>query len=507
MTLRQEDPPVEHLTLLYRVSRSLLKDGEYGELLSGLLDTLIEELGADRGFVVVREEGEFRATAARNFRSEALSRAEEAVSRSIARSVMESGRAVLIGDASVTEPYSRQPSIQKLSLRSVLCAPLVASDEAFALIYLENREVTNRFTEKERDLLDEVCALAAPRLRAAVAMSQAQRRAEALEQEHSISDGILTADPGMMRVLQTVYQIATTDLPVLIEGETGTGKELIARAVYRHSARVKGPFVALNCAAIPATLIGSELFGFVQGAFTGANRDRVGFLGAAHRGTLFLDEIGDLPLDLQPHLLRVLQSGEFTRLGNSRTEQVDVRFIAATNRDLDNEVRAGRFRADLFFRLSAITLRLPTLRERPHDTRLLAEHFVRTAAARYGRPTPRLTEDCLSALTSYSFPGNVRELESEMARLAALAPADVPCGPDLLNERIRNRGVGRHPAAPESVPVAPMSLHEMEKQLISSVLQHTGGNRTRAAEILGISREGLRTKLQRLQIPAPDALP
>ena len=145
----------------------------------------------------------------------------------------------------------------------------------------------------------------------------------------------------MARVLQTVHQIATTDLPVLIEGETGTGKELIARAVYRHSTRVKGPFIVLNCAAIPPALIGSELFGFVQGAFTGANRDRIGFIGAAHRGTLFLDEIGDLPLDLQPHLLRVLQSGEFTRLGNSRTEQVDVRFIAATNRDLESEVKAG----------------------------------------------------------------------------------------------------------------------------------------------------------------------
>jgi transcriptional regulator with GAF, ATPase, and Fis domain len=507
MTLNRENPAAEHLGLLYRVSRALLKEGEYGELLSGLLDTLIEGLGADRGFVVVREAGEFRATAARNFRSEALSRAEEAVSRSIAQSVMESGRAVLIGDASITEPYSRQPSIQQLSLRSVLCAPLVASEEAFALIYLENRRVTNCFTEEQRDLLDEVCALAAPRLRAAVAMSQAQRRAEALERAHTQSDGILTADPDMERVLQTAHQIATTDLPVLIEGETGTGKELIARAVYRHSARVKGPFIALNCGAIPASLIGSELFGFVQGAFTGANRDRVGFIGAAHRGTLFLDEIGDLPLDLQPHLLRVLQSGEFTRLGNSRTEQADVRFIAATNRDLDSEVKAGRFRADLFFRISAVTLRLPPLRNRPHDTRLLAEHFVRTAAARYGRPAPRLSEDCLSALVAYSFPGNVRELESEMARLAALASPEVPCGADLLNERIRARGNGQSAVSPPALPVAPMSLHEMEKQLIDCVLQHTGGNRTRAAEILGISREGLRTKLQRLQVPPdPDLL-
>ena len=505
--MNRENPSAEHLGLLYRVSRTLLKEGEYGEVLSGLLDTLIEGLGADRGFVVVREAGEFRATSARNFRSEALSRAEEVVSRSIARSVMESGKTVLIGDASITEPFNKQPSVQELSLRSVLCAPLATSDEAFALIYLENRQVTNCFTEEQRELLDEICALAAPRLRAAVAMSQAQRRAEALEHAHSQSDGILTADPGMERVLQIVHQIATTDLTVLIEGETGTGKELLARAIYRHSTRVKGPFIALNCATIPATLIGSELFGFVQGAFTGANRDRVGFIAAAHRGTLFLDEIGDLPLELQPLLLRVLQSGEFTRLGNSRTEQVDVRFIAATNCDLESEVKAGRFRADLFFRLSAITLRLPPLRDRPHDTQLLAEHFLRAAAARYGRPVPRLTEECLSALTAYSFPGNVRELESEMSRLAALASADVPCGADLLNERIRNRSNGRPAASSQAPPVAPMSLHEMEKQLIFSVLEHTAGNRTRAAEILGISREGLRTKLQRLQIPsAPEPI-
>jgi transcriptional regulator with GAF, ATPase, and Fis domain len=501
MSLTAENPSAGHLGLLYRVSRTLLKEGEYGELLSGLLDTLIEGLGADRGFVVVREGREFRATVARNFRSEALSRAEEVVSRSIARNVMESGKAVLIGDASTTEPYSKQPSIQQLSLRSVLCAPLVASDEAFALIYLENRRVSNCFTEDQRNLLDEICELAAPRLRAAVAMSQAQRRAEVLEHTHSQSDGILTADPEMARVLQTVHQIATTDLSVLIEGETGTGKELIARAVYRHSARVKGPFIALNCAAVPATLIGSELFGFVQGAFTGANRDRVGFIGAAHRGTFFLDEIGDLPLDLQPHLLRVLQSGEFTRLGNSRTEQVDVRFIAATNRDLESEVKAGKFRADLFYRLSAITLRLPPLRDRPHDIKLLAEQFIRTSAGRYGRPTPRLAEDCLAALAAYSFPGNVRELESEMARLAAMSLADVPCGADSLNERIRSRGNGQPATLTQPTPFAPMSLQEMEKRLITCVLEHTEGNRTRAAEILGISREGLRTKLQRLDIP------
>lgn len=187
-------------------------------------------------------------------------------------------------------------------------------------------------------------------------------------------------------------------------------------------------------------------------------------------------------------------------MGYSRTEQVDVRFIAATNRDLESEVKTGGFRADLFFRLSAITLTLPPLRERPHDVRLLAEHFLRTAAARYGRPTPRLAEDCLSALAAYSFPGNVRELESERSRLAVLAAADALCGAEFLNERIRDRGNGES-AVSQATAVAPMSLHEMEKQLILSVLHHTGGNRTRAAELLGISREGLRTTLQRLQVP------
>ena len=169
---------------------------------------------------------------------------------------------------------------------------------------------------------------------------------------------------------------------------------------------------------------------------------------------------------------------------------------------------AGRFRADLFFRLSAVTLRLPPLRNRPHDTRLLAEHFLRSAAARFGRPVPRLTEDCLAALTAYSFPGNVRELESEMARLVALASVDVPCGVDLLSDRICKRGNGQPAVSEAGAPVAPMSLQEMEKNLITSVLEHTNGNRTRAAEVLGISREGLRTKLQRLQIfPESDPVP
>jgi transcriptional regulator with GAF, ATPase, and Fis domain len=500
----------EELALLHRVARALLSEREYGELLADLLDTTIEGLRAERGFVVVREgspnESRFRATVARNFKSEALTQAEEEVSGSISAAVLEHGRAMLIGDAMLSERFGKHSSVKRLGLRSVLCAPLVASNQAFALIYLENRDITNRFVDRQRELLDEICRMAAPRLRSAVAIELARKRAREMESSLGETDGILTADAGMAAVLETVRQVAPTELAVLIQGKTGTGKELIARALYRQSARANGPFVVLNCGAIPASLIESELFGYVRGAFTGANQDRIGLIASAHRGTFFLDEVGELPPELQPRLLRVLQSGEFSRVGAVRPEKVDIRLLAATNRDLEREVEEGRFRSDLFYRISAITLKIPPLRERPHDVHLLADHFLHDYAARYAREAPRLSGECLAALSAWAFPGNVRELESEIARLVAVSPPGATIERSALNERIRAgcRPAGTQQNQGQSTPGAggspPMSLAEMEKQLILSVLAHTGGNRTRAAEILGISREGLRTKMQRMGI-------
>jgi transcriptional regulator with GAF, ATPase, and Fis domain len=490
----------EELRVLYDVARTLLRERDYGELLADLLDVTIRALAADRGFILIREGERFRAAVARNFQSHSLSRAEEEISHSISRAAIEEGKVLLVADAQHSPRFSESTIVRRLGLRSVACAPLLASNEAFALMYLEKRNVSNHFTESHRRCLAEICSLSAVRLRTALAVSQAKMRAREIQQLVGEVDGIITADPKMSALLQNVKHVAQTELPVLIQGETGTGKELIARALYRQSRRANNAFVVVNCAAIPATLMESELFGYVRGAFTGAVRDHIGLIGSAHRGTVFLDEIGELPMELQSRLLRVLQSGELAKVGALRPEVVDVRFIAATNRDLEREVQERRFRDDLYYRLSTITLQLPPLRERPDDIPLLADHFLAVYAGRFMRPRSRLSDECMATLRSYSFPGNVRELESEMARLVAISSQGTTIETCALNDRVAGRK--RTDQDRKSVRIEPMSLEQMEKRLIESVLVYADGNRTRAAEILGISREGLRIKLHRMGIAA-----
>jgi Nif-specific regulatory protein len=495
------------LAVLYRIAKALLNDRDYGELLALVLDETVRALGAERGMILLQEGEVFRATVATNFRSDALEHAEEEISTTIATEVLEHARVVNLGDALSSEQYRYAMSVQRLGLRSVLCAPLMVSDKVFALLYLENRNVLHQFGDQHVRLLGEICALAAPRLRLALAFQEAREQALGPESLNGTADGIITADPGFIEVLQTMRNVARTDLPILVQGETGTGKELVARAIYRHSNRANAQFVVLNCAAIPATLVESELFGYVRGAFTGAAHDKIGFMGAAHRGTLFLDEVGEVPLQFQSRLLRVLQSGEFTRVGSVQIQKVDVRLIAATNRSLEREVEAGTFRRDLYHRLASITLELPPLRERVHDVYLLTEFFLKAHGVRLLKHPPRLSEQCMTTLASYSFPGNVRELEGELARLVAVSMPGAIVAPEALSARIRRQielrpGEKQTQATIPSSPVSLMSLAEMERKLILAVLETTHGNRTRAADLLGISREGLRLKLQKHGVAA-----
>lgn len=298
------------------------------------------------------------------------------------------------------------------------------------------------------------------------------------------------ASESMANVMAMVRQVADSSSPVLVTGETGTGKELIARALHNYGTRKAGPFIAVNCSAIPAALIESELFGHVRGAFTGAERERIGLFVAAHGGTLFLDEVGELPLELQPKLLRALQEGEIRRVGDTRAQQVDVRIVAATARDLRTAVAKGTFRDDLFYRLAVIEIALPPLRERPGDIPLLARHFLARIAERQKVRMPELTSAALLCLQQYAWPGNVRELENCIERAAIFCRNGLIDATDLPLDACRHEEGGGQELSLKD------AMARLERDYICRALAATGGNRTQAARMLEISLRGLLYKMK-----------
>ncbi|HEX8568273.1 MAG TPA: sigma 54-interacting transcriptional regulator [Pyrinomonadaceae bacterium] len=304
---------------------------------------------------------------------------------------------------------------------------------------------------------------------------------------------IIGSSSSLKRLLQSIETVAPTDASVLIMGETGTGKELIARAVHRLSRRSSRSFLKMNSAAIPAALLEAELFGHERGAFTGATNQRVGRFELAHQGTLFLDEIGDMPLELQPKLLRVLQEQEFERLGSSRTQKVDVRMVAATNQDLLDRVETGEFRRDLYYRLNVFPIRIPPLRERRDDIPLLANHFAQKFAAKMGKEITSIQKETLNLLLDYAYPGNVRELENIIERAVILSTDGV-----LRIEFLES------PAFPKtSVSAGSQTLEDFQRRLIVQTLETSAwriGGMNGAAERLGLNRTTLISKMRKLGI-------
>ncbi|MBM3333109.1 guanylate kinase [Candidatus Sumerlaeota bacterium] len=309
---------------------------------------------------------------------------------------------------------------------------------------------------------------------------------------------VVFASPAMASLLERARRVSQTDSPVLLLGESGTGKEMVAEAIHRASPRAQGPLVRVNCGAIPPTLLESELFGHVRGAFTGAVRDYDGLFRAADRGTIFLDEIAELSPDLQVKLLRVLQDGEIRPVGGAQTLRVDVRLIAATNRNLAAEVAAGRFREDLFHRLNVVQLLLPPLRDRREDIAALASHFLRRLAAS-GRPPKSLTAEAMDLLSKYDWPGNVRQLENAIEHAVVLSRAD-EISPNDLPESVRRAAVTPPPRRTAEPPAT--TLRDAEIQLIRQALEKAGHNLTRAARILGITRRKLTYRVERFAIEA-----
>jgi two-component system nitrogen regulation response regulator GlnG len=358
----------------------------------------------------------------------------------------------------------------------------------------------------------------------ALELSRLRRVPAMLEGEASdeTADRIVGQSPAMQEVYKAIGRASTRDVTVLITGESGTGKELVARALYQHSTRSAKPFLALNCAAIPETLLESELFGHEKGAFTGADRLHLGKFEQAHQGVLFLDEIGDMSAATQAKVLRLLQEQRFERVGGHQTIQTDVRLIAATNRDLAAEVAAGRFRGDLYYRLNVFSIPLPPLRERHEDIPLLVEHFLRRFGRELGRTIRGVPPETMQRLVGFDWPGNVRQLQSVLKYALIQAPGDV-LTPGCLPEELR-------PVAPESLTSMPSPEHldlgqltgsllksgetdiyrricnEMDRVVLDMVLRHVKGNQVHASELLGISRTTLRAKLRALGLSVEKSL-
>jgi DNA-binding NtrC family response regulator len=301
----------------------------------------------------------------------------------------------------------------------------------------------------------------------------------------------------MQRVLETVAQVSDLPANILIEGESGTGKELIARAIHSSSSRANGPFIAVNCAAIPETLLESELFGYVRGAFTDARRDRPGLFREAAGGMLFLDEISEMPLSLQSKLLRVLEDKEVRPLGANQSEKIDARVLSASNRNLDELVRAGKFRQDLFYRLNVIRIELPALRQRSDDIPVLVKHFIDKFASGVGRAVQGIREDALAALKSYEWPGNIRELEHTIERAVLLGKESLIGVEDLPGHLVAR---GESAVVLTQALDSRLTLRDLEREYIGKVLANTNGNKTEAARVLGVDRTTLYRKLEEYKI-------
>jgi two-component system NtrC family response regulator len=321
---------------------------------------------------------------------------------------------------------------------------------------------------------------------------------QALQVRGSI-EHIIAESPRMREIVEMIKRVAPTETTVLVLGESGTGKELVARAIHNHSPRGKGAFVAVNCAAIPENLLESELFGHVRGAFTGAIRDRIGKFEAADGGTIFLDEIGEMRPDLQVKILRVLEERSLERVGDNRPIRVDVRVLAATNKDLAKAIQAGEFREDLYYRLNVVPLDIPPLRERREDIRPLIQYFLRAMGA-----GPRLTiaPDAFRAMETYPWPGNVRELENALERALIFAKGDLISFADLP-ETIRAPRVREAATLPVELPEAGLSLEGVERELILRALEKHDWNQSRAARYLGITRHTLLYRMEKHGIARP----
>jgi len=439
-------------------------------------------------------------------------------SMGIAGEALRSGRALKVDDVSREERfYSLIDRHTGLTTRSILAAPLIFAGTRLGVVEVVNSMRGSSFTGDDLVLLESLANSIALAINNAARVTQLQISEQTLRAQvgalrrdlakRELLDDITGTSPAMEDVFRLMGSISASPIAVLIEGETGTGKELVARAIHRMSDRAERPFLAVNCAALSEHLLESELFGHRRGAFTGAINDQPGLFKAASGGVIFLDEIGEMPLTMQPKLLRVLQDGEINAVGSTRPERVDVRVISASNRNLKAAVDAGTFRADLYYRLAAFPIVLPPLRARNGDIPLIAARFLSAASTRQRKLIKKIEPEALDLLERYPWPGNVRELQNEIERAVALTPPGESLTPARLSEKIQN---GSNPAPAAGSLSSSGTRNEngslrfaradFEARHIAQVLASNQGNVSRSAKVLGISRISLQRKIKEYNI-------
>jgi Nif-specific regulatory protein len=470
-----------NLNALLKISRVVHAIRDLEELQAQLLDLIFEVVPAGRGAILLSDgDGqEFNSLYARTRQGGQPQLVR--VSRTIARKVIKENVAILGVDVSASGNFRDVESLVASNVRSLVCVPLSVFQRMIGCIYLDSTSAANRFQEEHLQLMAGVAGVSAVALDNARRLQWLEQENQRLTTEIRQDQSLVGEGARMKEIFQFLARVAPTESTVLIEGESGTGKELVAKALHRNSPRASKPFVAINCAAIPETLLEDDLFGHERGAFTGAASQKKGRLEVADGGVVFLDEIGELAPTLQVKLLRVLQEREFERVGGTHPIKVNIRLIAATNRELDEAVRKGEFRQDLYYRLAVVKMTMPPLRERREDIPMLTRHFVQKHAMRCRVKARPIAREAMAALVNYEWPGNVRELENAIERALVMGSTDMVLLEDLPESLLEQN-------APEEITEGKYhgSVKELKKQLILDAVEQTGGNYVEAAGILGV---------------------
>ncbi len=509
MRLTEED-----LTLFSEVSTSIHAIRDLDEMLKSILNNIKTVFRVEGASLALHDEenSEFyfirTMEEERNGKHDRKQKMRFPDHLGVAGWVLREKRPAVIPDVSKDDRFFKGIDIQEDSVtRSMVCCPLLTRKGLIGILYALNK-LEGEFAERDARLLEILCGTIAIAIENAKFYGELKQYASSLEQENRVLksevqsrfnlQGIIGSSPAMRTLFALIEKVLDTTTTVLVQGETGTGKELIARVIHHNGPTKDRPFIAENCGALSEHLLESELFGHVKGAFTGAIADKKGLFELANGGTVFLDEIGEMSPAMQVKLLRVLQEGQFRPVGGSRYCNVDVRVITATNRNLEEEVKKGSFREDLFYRIHVFPVTLPPLRERREDIPLLAVHFIERFAKKIKR-SARLTPQALDLLSRYDWPGNVRELENEMERALTLAGKEKEIREEHLSEKIRPSSE-KGPVIDETGGTLSEVTERIEQRMILEALGNTKGNRSEAARRLGITRQGLLNKITRYKI-------